>query len=169
LFTRMRSARGDNNLVDQHTYFYGDSNRGTAVDVDMWHALLLFRSSRFAEAEQVARRCFETRKVATMSSAGQEQRANNARSALDFATLSGSLDMCMEAHQWARRFVRDPITARELYRVASCEGMTLLSGIPASLSKDMSFPELRHRVEYANQIILFTFETTCLAVSLKNV
>jgi hypothetical protein len=164
LFTRMRSARGDNNLVDQHTYFYGDSNRGTAVDVDMWHALLLFRSSRFAEAEQVARRCFETRKVATMSSAGQEQRANNARSALDFATLSGSLDMCMEAHQWARRFVRDPITARELYRVASCEGMTLLSGIPASLSKDMSFPELRHRVEYANQIILFTFETTCLAL-----
>jgi hypothetical protein len=164
LFTRMRSARGDNNLVDQNAYFYGDSHAGTAVDVEMWHALLLFRSSRFTEAEKVARRCFETRKVATISSAGQEQRASNARSAIDFATLGGSLELCMEAHQWARRFVRDPLTARELYRATTREGVTLLSGIPGSLSKNTSFSELRHRVEYANKIVLFMFETTCLAL-----
>ncbi|KAF2437592.1 hypothetical protein P171DRAFT_437657 [Karstenula rhodostoma CBS 690.94] len=164
LFTRIRSAKGGYILVDRGPYFYGDSDDSTSVDVDMWHALLLFRSSRHSEAAKVARQCFEARKIATESSAVQERRAANARSAVDFATLSGSLELYMEAHQWARRFVRDPLTACQLYRTTNREGMTLLSGIPRYLNKTMSLSELRNRVEYANNIMLYMFETTCIAL-----
>lgn len=164
LFTRIRSARGDHNLIDRSAYSYGESDASTSVDVDMWHALLLFRSSRYAEAAQFARQFFEARKTVTMSSAVQERRAANARSAVDFAILSGSLELYMEAHQWARRFVRDPLTIRELYRTTTREGMVLLSGIPGSLNNTIPVSELRTRVEYANKIMLFMFETTCIAL-----
>lgn len=161
LFTRMRSARGDVDLVDSHAYCYEIND---SVDMDMWHAVLLFRSGRYADGEVVARKSYEARKKAAISSAGQEQRAINARSAIDYATVSGSLHLCMEAHQWARRFVRDPLTIKELYCAVSTEFTSLLSGIPRYLDKSTSVLDLRNRVETANKLLLLIFETTCLAL-----
>ncbi|KAL5417684.1 hypothetical protein PMIN04_007642 [Paraphaeosphaeria minitans] len=164
LFARIRSARGDYNLVDRSAYDYGEPGADTIVDVDMWHALLLFRAPRYAEAEKLAGQCFEARKKVTMSSAGRQRRSTSARSAIDFATLSGSLDIYMEAQQWARRFIRDPLTARELFQTTTREGINLLSGRLRTLNRDAPFSELQNRVEYANKIMLFMFETTCIAL-----
>ncbi|KAK7190338.1 hypothetical protein PSPO01_03313 [Paraphaeosphaeria sporulosa] len=164
LFTRIRSAKGDYKLVDRSAYDYGEPGADTIIDADMWQALLLFRASHYAEAENFARQCFEARKKKTVSSAGEQRRATSARSAIDFATLSGSLDVYMEAQQWARRFIRDPLTTRELYQTTTREGITLLSGIPRTLSRDTPLSELQNRVEYANKIMLFMFETTCIAL-----
>ncbi|KAF1968905.1 hypothetical protein BU23DRAFT_513967 [Bimuria novae-zelandiae CBS 107.79] len=164
LFTLMRSAKGDENLIDRNIYSHADTGAIEPVDVDMWHAVLLFRCGHQVQAEEVARKGFQARKKAAISSAGQEQRARNTRFAIDFATASGSFDLLMEAHEWARRFVRDPLTARELYQVTMKEGVDLLSGVSGPLQEHLSYPELRDRIIHANRIILFIFETTCLAL-----
>ncbi|KAJ4299806.1 hypothetical protein N0V90_005052 [Kalmusia sp. IMI 367209] len=162
LFTRMRSARGDDKLVTGNIYWYGDSH---GFDANMWHAVLLLRSGRQIEASKIAIEGFEACKKAAVSSAGKEQRAIHARSTVDYAVASGSLKLCKEAHLWARRFVRDSLTVKELYQTYTNEGITLLSGIPEPLpDTTCDSSELRHRVQSANEILLFMFDTACLAL-----
>ena len=158
LFTRMRSIKDEEELIVRNIY----ASRNE-IDVELEHAVLLSRCGRHAEAEEIARRGFVARKSATNASAKQEQRAQNARSAIEYAAASGSLQFFMEAQQWARRFVRDPLTARELYQSSPSETLKLLTGIWEVLHERTSFNDLCDRIKYANQIILFMFETVCLA------
>lgn len=165
LFSCMRNVKGDENLVDKDydsNKPWGSSNSG--VDVDMWHVILLSKSGHQLEAEDFGKKGFLARKEAAMTSPGQLQRAANARSAIDFAAASGSMDLCMESHKWARRFVRDPLTIQYLYCSTSSEGVALLSGIRMHPNEHESAFELQTRVEQANRIILYMFDTVCLGL-----
>lgn len=160
LFTRVRLIKGDGKVMNQSIYSQED---GT-VDVNMVHTLLLFRCGRCVEAEEIARKGFAARKKAAFSSVKPDQRAIHARHAIEYATASGSLQFCMEAHEWARRFLRDPLTLRELYQSNPNEARILLSGVWGRLNEHTSFAELRDRVECANKILQYMFETACLAL-----
>jgi len=167
-FTRVRSARGEENFVTQgppgsitsHRLTF-DNHNG---DPDLWHAVLLLQCDQQKEAEIISARGFESCKKAAMSSPSQEKRAFYAHGAICYATASGSLELYKEAHLWARRFVRDPLTPSKLYGSRLIEANALLSGIPTVFQDHVTADGIRHRVEEANQMIMILYETRCSAL-----
>ncbi|KAF2795876.1 hypothetical protein K505DRAFT_272583, partial [Melanomma pulvis-pyrius CBS 109.77] len=155
LFTRLRNARGDNELIekDNRSHIAGIASEQFAELAD-----------RLAdEAKQIAKKCVEERKKKAISSSDQTQRTFYAQSMLFYAVASRSLQLYKEALEWSRRFVRDPLTAKALYQDYPDEVKILLCGIPTVLAKDVS-SSIRSRVEEANEILLHMFETLRLAL-----
>ncbi|KAF2703838.1 hypothetical protein K504DRAFT_463266 [Pleomassaria siparia CBS 279.74] len=183
LFTRLRRARGDKGLV--HIGPPGLSITGVASvpdermgDADMFQVVLMQRNGdaqnselhsekakRFAgEAEQLARTRLEDQKKRAMSSSDQSHRAHYAQSALSYSIASRSLQLYKETQIWARRFIRDPLTARLLHCHYPDEAIGLLAGIPVELTKNDRPSDIRLRIEEANEILLDLFETMRLAL-----
>ncbi|KAF2251455.1 hypothetical protein BU26DRAFT_539765 [Trematosphaeria pertusa] len=169
LFTRMRKTNGDVNLVwkryDHVTVLDdGPTPDSASGDPDMFQTVLLQRSGHQKAAEDIAERLGQARRKSAMSSPSPEQRAFFARTALHYAIASGSLKLCKEAFEWARRFKRDPLTAKELHHFYPQELTTLLSGIPEVIEPGIASSELRQRVKAANQIMEELFDTLCSAL-----
>jgi hypothetical protein len=182
-FTRLRSARGDKDLVARGQFGYSvrgitSSPKESMGDPDMMQITLIHRYSDAqksehqientkqlaAKAEQIAARRIQEGKKKAMSSPDQPDRAFYAVSVLYFSIASRSLQLYRETLEWARRFVRDPLTATEIYRAYPIEVKSLLCGIPVSLRRDDTSSAIRTYVEEGNRILLGLFETVCSAL-----
>jgi hypothetical protein len=182
-FTRLRSARGDKDLVARGPAGYSitgitSSPKESTGDPDMIQITLIHRYSDAqksehqientkqlaTKAEQIATKRVEEGKKKAMSSPDQPKRAFYAASVLAFAIASRSLPLYKETLKWARRFVRDPLTATVLYRAYPVEVKSLLCGIPINLTRGVTLSAIRTRVEECNKILLSLFETACSAL-----
>ncbi|GME30409.1 hypothetical protein GTA08_BOTSDO03879 [Neofusicoccum parvum] len=138
LYKRLRS-QGE-------TLFVGDP------DIILSH-FLQWRGKE-AEVLELGIRRLEERKTQATSSRDQNSRASFAKDALYWAVATGSLRVYKEAHLWARRFIRDPLTVPELYRSYSFEAKSLLSGSPWNLTAhNFANSDLRARIDEANEVL----------------
>ncbi|KFY44992.1 hypothetical protein V494_01214 [Pseudogymnoascus sp. VKM F-4513 (FW-928)] len=96
----------------------------------------------------------------------QPHRAELASAAAAFSIASGNLDLYGETVKWQQRYVRDPLTTKQIFRhydVLTKEGIELLSGIPDPLPEGITLREVASRVEKANQILQTFHDTMLLA------
>lgn len=158
LFQRLRRARGDANLVSVGPYNSVLSIRRTQVtfegDPDINFLVLLNRTGRHEEAENYAIKILEIRKKATRTSANREARAELALSVWACANASGSISLLRETLQWAKRFIRDQLTACRLFSAYYHETYRLLSGFPVHGIPSLNARDLRLRVEAANAFMM---------------
>jgi hypothetical protein len=181
-FTRLRSVRGDKDLVARGPVGYSitgitSSPNEPTGDPDIIQISLIQRYSDAqksehqventkqlaAKAEQIAIKRVKEGQKKVMSTSDQPERAIYAESVLSFAISSRSLPLYKETLEWARRFVRDPLTSTALYRAYPLEVESLLCGIPINLASVTSLV-IRIRVEECNKILLGLFETACIAL-----
>jgi hypothetical protein len=167
LFNRIRSAQGGDFVgcapVFDLLLGSGSTLDSKTGDVDMWQTLLLRRAGHHAEAKGIAIKCIQARKQAAMSSSTPQQRAFYARSVYHFAIACESLELYQQAHEWAQRFIRDPIVVKSLYQ-SPYDERKLLSGIPERINEEVTAIDFHHRVELANQILSGLFKRACLAL-----
>ncbi|OSS53809.1 hypothetical protein B5807_00744 [Epicoccum nigrum] len=168
LFKCLRDTRGDAELVDLG--FYTSvlvTTRTPDVyegDPDIYYLVLLNRNGMYEEAEAYASKIMEVRKKNTQTASNRERRAEYALSAWACASASGSLALLSETVQWARRFVRDQLTAARLFSNCYDEMIQLLSGFRKHTTTLPKLDELRGRVKTANKIMLDLLEIACSAV-----
>lgn len=167
LFKCLRNAKGDAELVDLGLYTSVLVTTRTPDvyegDPDIYYLVLLNRNGMYEEAEAYASKIMEVRKKDTQTASNRERRAEYALSAWACASASGSLVLLSETVQWARRFIRDQLTAARLFSNCYDEMIQLLSGF----RKHTTLPELdelRGRVEVANKIMLDLLDIACSAV-----
>lgn len=113
-----------------------------------------------------AARSVEAKKKKAIQSREQSDRGFFAKWAILHAISSGSLDHYAEAVLWSRRFLRDPLTVKEIYsrRVPNtCEGIALLSGIPENIA-GLTATNIKSRVSKANEIILGLLDSATMAL-----
>ncbi|KAF1961014.1 hypothetical protein CC80DRAFT_590316 [Byssothecium circinans] len=171
LLTRLRNAKGAENLVGQGPYFdsllghIALANDGTG-DPGMWRTVLLQRSGYQQAAEDLASKLIQIHKKKAMSGSTPEQRATFAKSVLFYAVASGSLDMYGKELMWARRYVRDPLVATPLWQSHVNETKCLLAGIPEThlLREGLSASQLKERVGSGNRILRELFKTIFTAL-----
>lgn len=107
----------------------------------------------------------EFRKKAA-TSGEQADRAEFAIAALQHSIASGSLDLYGDTVTWSQRFIRDPLTLKEVFGpkiVLTTEGIDLLSGIPDPLPENVTLEEVASSVEKANAILMTFHEHMLLA------
>lgn len=168
LFRRVREGRGDPGLVDfgPHSSVLSKqrSPEISEGNPDIHYLVLLQRNGMNKEAEDYAAEIIATQKKRTDTASNRERRADLALYVWAYASASGSLKLFSETVKWARRFVRDQLTASRLFSQYYDETYRLLSGF---LGYDRSLPglqELRERVELANEILMDLLEIACSAV-----
>ncbi|KAF1938746.1 hypothetical protein EJ02DRAFT_473066 [Clathrospora elynae] len=169
LFTRLRSMKGDEDLVAldtgnsvlNSTASYG----GRSGDPELYYMYLLTLNGRHEEAEVLATGYVEDRTKRAASASQPEQRTYYAKSVLYAAIACESLDMLKETLDWTKHFMRDPLVIRELYPQSyHREMIRLLTGIPERLTSPPDLRILRQRVEKGNSILVGMFDTTCAAL-----
>ncbi|KAI9662740.1 MAG: hypothetical protein M1831_002783 [Alyxoria varia] len=94
----------------------------------------------------------------------QPKRAFLSKSVISYATLSGSINVFKDKLNWARRFLRDHLTAREIYKgsvIANADAISLISGVPKSsdLGTGASAASISESVEAGNSALVLLFET----------
>ncbi|KAF2680539.1 hypothetical protein K458DRAFT_345208 [Lentithecium fluviatile CBS 122367] len=165
LFQRLRSAQGGEFVGrapnSDHILSYSPTLESRAGDPDLWETVLLRRNHRQEAAESIATQCMQSRMKAAISGSSPEQRAFYAKSVLNFAVASGSLDLYQQAHEWAQRFNRDPLVVKEIYQSQHTDTQSLISGIPDKLCKETTSLELLQRVKLANRILYSLFDRAC--------
>ena len=168
LFKCLRNAKGDAKLVDLGLYTSVLVTTRTPDvyegDPDIYYLVLLNRNGMYEEAEAYASRIMEVRKKDTQTASNRERRAEYALSAWACASASGSLALLSETVQWARRFIRDQLTAARLFSNCYDEMIQLLSGFRKHTTTLIELDELRGRVETANKIMLDLLDIACSAV-----
>ncbi|KAF2279594.1 uncharacterized protein EI97DRAFT_482233 [Westerdykella ornata] len=168
LFQRLRAARGDVGLIDTGPYksvlctsaTYASSGQGDAC---LTYITLLTRNGEFMEAEALARAQIQERRKKAASSSDQQQRAWYARSAIHYATASGSRDCVNEIYAWAHRFVRDPLTCATLYGQYTREFKDLICGVPQRWD-GVDLARLKAEIAEANAVLRLLFNTACLGL-----
>ncbi|KAF2128711.1 hypothetical protein P153DRAFT_432302 [Dothidotthia symphoricarpi CBS 119687] len=167
LFTRLRQARGDEGLIQPGEYSsvlgVTRTHHMYEGDPDLYYLVLLRKNGLREDAKSFAVKLLETRKKRATSTSDREKRSEYAVSAWACANASGSLSLLSDTLQWTKRFIRDQFTARNLYATHFDETYTLLSGFFYP-SDNMSFPELRQRIERANTIMADLFDVACSAL-----
>ncbi|KAG9229525.1 hypothetical protein BJ875DRAFT_523077 [Amylocarpus encephaloides] len=96
----------------------------------------------------------------------QPERAEFAIAASLYAIASGNLDLYGETVTWQQRFVRDPLTTKDIFgraAVTTSEGIELLSGIPDPLPENVSLAQVSSYVKKANQILMTFYQTMEIA------
>ncbi|KAF2868233.1 hypothetical protein BDV95DRAFT_580566 [Massariosphaeria phaeospora] len=170
LFASFRRGMGDEELVQcgpwssvtSKTYTFGDHHYG---DPDLYHITLLQRNGQQQEAEELSMKCVHSGMKKTMSISDRSQRAFYATKTVYYGISSGSLEIFKEVLEWAKRFVRDPLTAQAIHQHWPEETHAVLSGIPAVLNTQLSnAATLYNRILQGNQILRSLFETVCLAL-----
>jgi len=171
LFTRLRKARGDVDLIDldQNCSIFSQTPtyelQGQSGDPEIFHIWLLSLNNKEEDAKTLASGYIDARKKKAAAASQPEKRAFFAKSALFAAIASGSLDMLKDTLEWTKRFLRDPLVMREIYpKLFPEEATRLLSGIPESIKGLPSLTVLQHRVAMANTILQGMFDTACEAV-----
>jgi hypothetical protein len=169
LFTRLRKARGDPELVEggfgRSVLSLESEFEGHDGDQEIYHIYLLSLNGKCEEAEVLATQYMVSRKKKAISASQPEQRAHYANLALYAGIASGSLDLYKQTLNWTKRFLRDPLVFREVYNNwFPEERKRLLSGIPYAITETLSFTDLRQRVEAANAILADMFDTACEAL-----
>ena len=169
LLTRLRTAKGDENLIDfefSSSIFGNNPFDDSHSDPNLLQTVLLQRSGYQNAAEDLALRQIQSRKKMAMSAATPEKRAVFAKSVVNYAIASGSLDMYRQELIWARRFIRDPAAVNSIYPCHVQEAVVLLAGIPQTGALDKNFPaaQLGERIKLGNQIVREMFETVFLAL-----
>ncbi|KAH8719502.1 hypothetical protein GQ44DRAFT_761974 [Phaeosphaeriaceae sp. PMI808] len=169
LFTRVRNARGDENLVDSggwHSLFATTHEFcGSGDDPDLYHIVLLNRNKAREEARSVAIHQIENRKKKAQLAAVSEQRTFYAKSALAYSVASDDFDLYEDTLEWTKRFLRDPLVFRGLYPPTyPDELVNFLSGIPHHLG-NLTESDLQTRVKSGNVVLQRLFDTACSAIS----
>ncbi len=168
LFTRLRMTRGDEQLVwvyrSSTDYYFAlpSEYQKTDGDPDLCYIALLVQNGDSAEAEKLAASYIERRKKKCQGASQPEQRGFYARSVLWAAIASGSLSQLSSVLEWMKRFMRDPLVLRDLYKFPT-RTSRLLSGIPDPLVST-STSDLHQRVQQANSILMNMFDTVCTAL-----
>jgi hypothetical protein len=148
LFTRLRKARGDQELVEggmgRSVLSLTSEYEGHDGDIEIYHIYLLSRNGKTEEAEVLATEYMSSRKKKAASASQPEQRAFYANSALYAAIASESLELYT---QWFPE-----------------ERKRLLSGVPDPITESLSLDNLRQRVETANSVLMSMFDTACEAL-----
>lgn len=172
LFTRLRVARGDDELVVIQrantilniTCAFGSSR----ADCDLYEVVLQNQAGNHGEAEKLALRRLDARKQQAYSASKPEERAFYAQSALYFAVASGSPSLYQQSLKWTERFLRDPLVIRELYpRYANSyprEVIKILSGVPENIGPSEDVATVTERVQACNAILVGMFDTACAAL-----
>ncbi|KAI1180086.1 hypothetical protein F4777DRAFT_360662 [Nemania sp. FL0916] len=86
----------------------------------------------------------------------QEDRALFARAAAHYAIATGDLETYAETILWQQRFIRDPLTAQEIFKrknILTSEGVALLSGISLSPTEDMTLSTIERELAVANRTL----------------
>ncbi|KAF2636252.1 hypothetical protein P280DRAFT_153707 [Massarina eburnea CBS 473.64] len=171
LFNRLRSAKGDENLVERgpFTSVLGHSAYTTSDingDPDIWQIVLLQRNGCQLEAEELASKQIKVCKKSAMTGSTPEKRAAFAKSVIFSAIASGSLDLYGQELIWARRYVRDPLVVAPLWQTHVDEAKALLSGIPERhlLQKGMLTKDLIPRIVTGNRILHELFDIAFTAL-----
>ncbi|PVH81541.1 hypothetical protein DL98DRAFT_531174 [Cadophora sp. DSE1049] len=135
----------------------GVLERATCWLSDVSHAIseLIFSSAAVEDA-----------KSKSVKSQEQVDRAFHAKSALSLAISSGSLELYGETLLWARRFVRDPLTAKSVFAklfIITADGISLLSGLPGNL-QGVTVPKVAQGIETSKRVVFELFETVVFAL-----
>ncbi|KAF2807414.1 uncharacterized protein BDZ99DRAFT_392609 [Mytilinidion resinicola] len=172
LLRRLRKAKPEEEFLtlgERASILY----RSPMIDTEYGDAslLLLLLEKNDVSEEWLAgvKKSVDDRRKRSAVSREPTDRAFYANSAIWYAVASGSLDLYEETLLWARRYIRDPLAAKELYSndrstLDTTESFKLLSGIPTVISYDLPKDVLRSRLVKANQIIYQVFETACMAL-----
>ncbi|KAL1641903.1 hypothetical protein SLS58_005739 [Diplodia intermedia] len=138
---------------------------GDADEVDHLRRDLLERKGDAEQVVGLATKRMDEFKQKAVSSKQQPDRAAHARDALRWAFLSGSLGVFKDAILWSRRYIRDPLTVREIYDYNIFEAKHLLVGSPGDLQSEATTMEaLRNRVVEANDVLWTLLETIVMAM-----
>lgn len=168
LFRRLRRARGDTDLVSVGPYSSVLTTRRTPAayegDPDINYLVLLNLNGLYEEAENYALSVLDSRKKATQTSANRETRAEQALSVWACANASGSFKVLRETLRWAKKFVRDQLTASRVFSAYYDETYRLLSGFPVHNIASLKPQDLRLRVEAANAFMMDMIEVARLAL-----
>ena len=115
---------------------------------------------------QDPRRSVERHQERSVKGRDQSLRAFHAKSACFYAIASGSLVLYDQVMMWSRRYVRDPLTLKEIYgceAIMTKEGIALLSGIPRDLSHHEA-SDVRGLVTKGNKVLINILETAILTL-----
>lgn len=162
LFQRLRRARGDADLVSLGPWTSVLSTRRTQAaiegDPEINLLVLLNRTGQCEEAENHAIGILDIRRKATQTSTNRETRAEQAVSVWACANASGSVRLLRHTLHWAKRFIRDQLTASKLFSAYYQETHRLLSGFPVHGISSLKPQDLRLRVEAANAFVMDMIE-----------
>ncbi|KAB2569117.1 hypothetical protein DBV05_g12204 [Lasiodiplodia theobromae] len=135
------------------------------VDVDKLRLELLKRRGEKEKVVELVTKRIEEYKRKAETSKAQPDRAAHGRSALSWASNSGSHKVFTEAILWSRRFIRDPLTVPELYNRNIFAAEDFLVGNPGGLeSAETTVETLRASVVEANEAIWTLLETIVMAM-----
>ncbi|KAF9630094.1 hypothetical protein BFW01_g275 [Lasiodiplodia theobromae] len=135
------------------------------VDVDRLRLELLKRRGEKEKVVELVTKRIEEYKRKAETSRAQPDRAAHGRSALAWASDSGSPKVFTEAVLWSRRFIRDPLTVPELYNRNIFAAEDFLVGNPGGLeSAETTVETLRASVVEANEAIWTLLETIVMAM-----
>ncbi|ORY12997.1 hypothetical protein BCR34DRAFT_481788 [Clohesyomyces aquaticus] len=144
LFSRMREANGDD----------GSS--------DLLEIRLLHRNGQKDESIRLAESRMQSFRKKAIASPDRTQRATYVGSALAYAVASRSLPLYHEFQQWARRFVRDPLTVPVLYRSHTFGEIDLLCALPDDPASLGTLSDVHQRIVEANNILKLFLNVACL-------
>ncbi|OAL51602.1 hypothetical protein IQ07DRAFT_630441 [Pyrenochaeta sp. DS3sAY3a] len=169
LFTRLRKARGDEDLVDTGDWSsvlsIATTENGSEGVPELYQIVLESQNGNDETAKELAARFVQARKKKASNASQAEQRGFYGKSAVFGAFGSGDMALVQETVAWSKRFIRDPLAAREVFgRWDPSEAARLLSGIPKPLEKLSSLDELRQRVDKCHAILVSMFEISYAAL-----
>ncbi|KAJ8110309.1 hypothetical protein OPT61_g6818 [Boeremia exigua] len=166
LFQRLRTARGDAELVDVGPLnsVLGTDRGYCDGDPDIHFLVLLNRNERCHEAEIYATDIIAARKKATQTTSDRNRRAENALNVWACANASGSIRLFSEIVHWAEGYIRDQLTASRLFSTYYDETYRLLSGFPVKSDLNLTSQALRQNVQQANGILSHLLEIACKAM-----
>ncbi|KAF2434473.1 hypothetical protein EJ08DRAFT_693509 [Tothia fuscella] len=113
---------------------------------------------------QPAKNDLENRQKTALRERDQGQRANAVESAVICAIATGSLEIYGKTIEWAKRYIKDPLTARTVFArniINSYEAISLLTGIWSSDGLDVS--QISFSIAHANKNIIAILELIQLA------
>ena len=133
------------------------------VDVPLIRLML---SRGLGGSLETAKRLVEEKKKLSVRSREQTDRCWHAEAALLYSIASGDLWLYEATIEWSRRYIRDPVTAKNLFGASIThteEGIALLSSIGRPYD-GLAENQIKPRVDKANDIILNFLELACASI-----
>lgn len=156
----------------EHLIRSGDENLKTHYPADRRQAEVSLLKIKLSKHEpdvlEIATAAVDDQKKEASRAREQPQRATCISTALQMAAASHCLELYRQTLLWTRKYIKDPLTAMEIFRgpsFTSEEYLDLLCGCPetrdecASLTQDQAASDVRQ----ANVIITECFQTACQA------
>ncbi|KAF2656454.1 hypothetical protein K491DRAFT_597002 [Lophiostoma macrostomum CBS 122681] len=164
LFTRLRTARGDHDLVQRGPYHSvthnGHTLDGVGGDPLLFQVVLLSRNGKDDEANVLALQQIKELQQKAIAQSDQSLRAWYAHSVLYYAYASGSCKLVRDSLLWARRFNRDTLTLASLYEHYPDEAKAIFCAIP-TLTENIDYPTIQNRIQEANAVLTGLFAVAC--------